>query len=137
MGDWVLLAYDVALKVHAYFDGLARLRGCTAPDAIAVFFEPGDAGEAIRLDPGFRLTFGEAVSPGNRSTRIRRAVRSVHCRRVCIAARGREKAGEIVIRGLRFRWCRRINDLRAVVVAATSMRLPGEADMKWQLIQII
>jgi hypothetical protein len=43
----VLLAYDVALKVHAHFDGLASLRGCTAPDAIAVFFEPANVGEAV------------------------------------------------------------------------------------------
>jgi len=43
----VLLAYDVSLKVHAHFDGLARLRGCTAPDAIAVFSEPGNVGEAV------------------------------------------------------------------------------------------
>jgi hypothetical protein len=47
----VLLAYDVALKVHAHFDGLARLRGCTAPDTIAVFFEPANVGEALCLDP--------------------------------------------------------------------------------------
>jgi hypothetical protein len=55
-GIGVLLAYDVALKVHAHFDGLARLRGCTAPDAIAVFFELANAAEAmprseISLDP--------------------------------------------------------------------------------------
>src|SRR4029077_10579105 len=91
MGDWVLLAYDVALKVHAHFDGLARLRGCTAPDAIAVFFELANAGEAMCFDPRFRLTLREAISPGNRSTRVGWAVRSVHCRGVCIAVRRRAR----------------------------------------------
>jgi hypothetical protein len=46
-----LLAYDVALKVHAHFDGLAALRGRPAPDAIAVLREPRNVGEAACLDP--------------------------------------------------------------------------------------
>ena len=57
MCDWGLcvigglLAYDGALKVHAHFDGLAALRGRPAPYAIAVLLEPGNVGEAARLDP--------------------------------------------------------------------------------------
>jgi len=57
MCDWGLmrvgglLAYDVALKVHAHFDGLAALRGRPAPYAIAVLLEPGNVGEAACLDP--------------------------------------------------------------------------------------
>lgn len=46
MGDDGLLAYDVALKVHAHFDGLAALAGRAAPDAIAVLLEPGHVAEA-------------------------------------------------------------------------------------------
>ena len=88
MGNGCLLAYDVALKVHTHFDGFASLRGCTTPDAIAVFFEPANVGEAVRLNSRFCLTFREAVSPGNRSARVGRTVGSVHCRGVRIAVRG-------------------------------------------------
>jgi hypothetical protein len=62
----LLLADDVALEVHAHFDGLAALGGCAAPDASAVLLEPGNIGEAACLNPGFGLTLSEAVgqAPG-------------------------------------------------------------------------
>ena len=81
----LLLADDVALEVHAHFDGLAALGGCAAPDASAVLLEPGNIGEAACLNPGFGLTLSETVGPGDRSARIGRAVRRVHRRRVGIA----------------------------------------------------
>jgi len=62
----LLLADDVALEVHAHFDGLAALGGCAAPDASAVLLEPGNIGEAACLNPGFGLTLSEAVGSGNR-----------------------------------------------------------------------
>ncbi len=51
MGNGGLLAYDVALKVYAHFDGLAAMGGRTAPDAIAILLEPSNVGEAACLDP--------------------------------------------------------------------------------------
>ena len=79
-----LLADNVALKVHAYVHGFAALRGLTAPDTSIVFLKTGNIRKALCFDPRPGLTFGKAVGSSDGRARIRRTIRRVHGRCICI-----------------------------------------------------
>jgi hypothetical protein len=62
----VLSGDDVALKIQADVYRFSVPHSGAAPDALVVLFQAANIAEALRLDARLGLTFGEAVSAGDR-----------------------------------------------------------------------
>jgi hypothetical protein len=69
----MLLGDDVALKIEADVHRFSVPHSGAAPEALVVLFQAANIAEALRLDPRLGLTFGEAVSAGDRRPRRWRA----------------------------------------------------------------